>query len=466
MIELLYARRLRQLLFILIVVLTFEGIVRKATPPGYSTPLFLLKDGIVVVMAFYVLQMPPAPALTFLWNGYKILTILFVPLIIFTGWNDPLLAIFGAKQYLLFPMVGFATFLAFQNSKIEKILAFFRWIALLLVPTALLAFLQLRLPSDHWLNMSVSHESLEGFSAGGELRVSSTFSFVAQYCAFLNAQAFIFVIALQGWPKQNWFWKIASLSLIPLLVLSSFITGSRGAVAGNLAIFLLSLMLALIKLQFRTVVRIGAVMAGLYLMVHIVTHYFPETTAAYSARENGHLIGFSSEVRGRVLGSYFDVEPDPDLMTYFGNGLGVMSNGSSTFSPYAAEWRARKWMETDFSSTLFEGGYYLAIIWYGFRLYVILVTTHRFLKDVSVAYTVPAAFTQAFVLLIGVLGTLAIQPPVAVWWWTGVGASLLFWWKCVGPSETDLKLMDNPLPPKKAVRGRSLYAEVLHDPKA
>jgi hypothetical protein len=56
-----------------------------------------------------------SPPSRFLWNAYKILALLFVPLIFFTASNDPLLAVFGAKQYLLFPLVGFATFLAFQQ---------------------------------------------------------------------------------------------------------------------------------------------------------------------------------------------------------------------------------------------------------------------------------------------------------------------------------------------------------------
>jgi hypothetical protein len=118
--------RLRRLLSLLVVVLTFEGIARKALP-AFSVSLFLFKDAIVTIMAFFVVQMPEAPALVALWRAYKILAVLFVPLIIATGWNDWWLAVFGAKQYLLFPMVGFATFYAFQNTRVEQIVRFFRW---------------------------------------------------------------------------------------------------------------------------------------------------------------------------------------------------------------------------------------------------------------------------------------------------------------------------------------------------
>lgn len=255
--------RLRRLLSLLVVVLTFEGIARKALP-AFSVSLFLFKDAIVTIMAFFVVQMPEAPALVALWRAYKILAVLFVPLIIATGWNDWWLAVFGAKQYLLFPMVGFATFYAFQNTRVEQIVRFFRWTSLLIIPTAVLALVQLRLPQDHWLNMSVSGDSLRAFSAGGELRVSSTFSFVAQYSAFLNAQLFILMLALHEWRKRSPVWKVVIFFLVPLLVMSSFVTGSRGAVVGNLTIILVAVVLILCKFKF-----------GKALQISLVALFFP-----------------------------------------------------------------------------------------------------------------------------------------------------------------------------------------------
>ncbi len=59
-----------------------------------------------------------------------------MPPFLLTFWHDPLLAVFGAKQYLLYPMVGFATFYAFQRTKVEDILRYFRWISLLVIPTS------------------------------------------------------------------------------------------------------------------------------------------------------------------------------------------------------------------------------------------------------------------------------------------------------------------------------------------
>ena len=465
-------RRLQHWLLFLVLVLTFEGILRKKAPPGLKQAIFFLKDFIAIWLAVQVAQMRRPPAIRFLSTAYTAVSVLMIPVIIATAFHDPLLALFGAKQYLLFPIVGLAVFMAFENATHEELLRFFRWIALLVIPTSLIALLQSRLPSSHWLNLSVGGTSLEGFSAGDKLRVSSTFPFVAQYGMFLNAQIFITAITLSHLRNLRRVWKIACLSLLPLLVLGSYITGSRSAVVGNVAILLLACGLAMTKLQSRVALRLAMLIAGLYLAFIGMEHLFPSAFTAYRAREEGQVIGFSTEVRERTLGSMFDWAPITRAPpSFLGYGLGVMSNGSETLSHYAADWRSGgAWTETDFATTLFEGGIYLMIVWYGFRYFVIYHTLRRFLGGVKGDLAISAAFCLGYVMVIGFTGTLGIQPPVAIWWWLGVGTSLVLWWKCVEPTPTDGGSGTPGLtivPPPGKFRGRSIYAEQLHsrDPR-
>jgi hypothetical protein len=129
-------------------------------------------------------------------------------------------------------------------------------------------------------------------------------------------------------------------------------------------------------------------------------------------------------------------------------------------------WRAHSWTETDYATTIFEGGYYLVLVWYGFRAYVILVTLRHFLTAVTPDYLVSIAYCQAFVIVVGTLGTLALQPPIAIWWWLGVGTTVLFSWKCIEPPDREQKRQEVQLPPpRRKIRGRSLYADVIHPPK-
>lgn len=457
-------RFLRWTLLLLVVELTFEGMTRKLNIGGSNVAIFVIKDVIIAAMGIQLLRLKRPPTIDFLWMAYLITMVLFLPLLLQTAAHDPILAVFGGKQYLLYPIVAFGVFVGFEDSSIQDIVRFFRWLALLVIPTALLALLQLRLPPTHWLNLSVDGGSLEGFSAGGHLRVSSTFSFVAQYCAFIDAEVFITMIALNTLRDVNWFLKLIYLSIVPLLIISSYITGSRGAVLVCCVIVGIAAVLCLLKFQTRSAMRVVFIIGGLLLTLVVVQFAFPDAFAAYSEREQGRLLGASDEIQQRILSSTFDWIGSIFTTPFFGYGLGIMSNGSELLSSYAATTRAFSWTETDFATTLFEGGIYLVVVWYGFRYFVIYQTLRRFLGMRGEELSVPGAFCLGFVILTGFTGTLAIQPPIAIWWWLSVGISLVICHKADLPKEI-VSSSDEPPRPKPTgprTRGQSAYAERLH----
>jgi hypothetical protein len=456
-------RRLRWGLLLLVMVLTFEGLARKLNLANSSLAIFLLKDVIIAAMGLQVILLKRTPPIQFLWVSYMAAMLLFLPVIISTAAHDPVLAVFGAKQYLLYPMVAFAVFMGFENSTTEEIVRFFRWIALLVLPTAAVALIQLRLPASHWLNLSVDGNDLEGFSAAGHLRVSSTFSFVAQYCAFINAEVFIAMIALNNLKDVGWFRKLIYLSIVPLLIISSYVTGSRGAVLVNCVIVAIAAVLSLMKFQARSALRIIVIVGALLLTLAVTQYVFPDAFAAYSEREQGQLIGASTEIQDRISDSLFNWTRSISSTPFLGYGLGIMSNGSELVSSYASATRAYSWTETDFATTLFEGGLYLMIVWYGFRFFVIYQMLRRFLTMRGDELALPGAFCIGFIAIIGFNGTLAIQPPIAIWWWLAVGVSMVIWWKSTEPKKIDPAAPAPPAPPpRQKVRGQSAYAERLH----
>jgi hypothetical protein len=346
---------------------------------------------------------------------------------------------------------------------VAEIIGFYRWIALLILPTTAIALYQLHLPADSWMNMSVAGESLEGFSANGVLRVSSTFSFVAQYCAFLNAEVFILAVALSNLSGLNFFRRIVYLSLMPLLILGCYMTGSRGAVLTNLVVLAVACGLSLMKFQARSAIRFVAIFAALFVLLIAMQYAVPDAFQVYSAREDGQLVGASSEIRDRVYDSFFGWTSDISTTPFLGYGLGIMSNGSETLSDYAAVIRGANWTETDFASTLFEGGIYMVVIWYLFRYFVIFQCVRRFLGASTDILSIPMAFAVGVVVVVGMFETLGIQPPIAIWWWFAVGSTLLFWWKSQEPAQTDATTPKIGPPTAPKVRGQSAYAARLHD---
>jgi hypothetical protein len=437
-------RGLKRTLLILVFTLTFEGIARKLNIAGTSVLIFFIKDFIVAWLGVQLLGMRRPKSIDFLWGAYVTVLILFLPLVLATAFHDPILAVFGAKQYLLYPIVALGVFSAFENSTIDEVVTFYRWVALLI--------------------LSVEGESVTGFMAGGQLRVSSSFSFVAQYCIFLNAEMFILMIALVHRKNLKPLWRWTYLALVPMYILSCYITGSRGAVVG--AFTIAGIAVAISPLQFDSAgsLRLVGIIAGFLGTIAVVQYFFPNEFAAYSAREEGHLVGVSSEIQQRVYDAMFGWMDQVFSVPFLGSGLGIMSNGSDSLSRYAASFRDVEWTETDFASSLFEGGIYLILVWYGFRYYVIYQTTRRFLATPPSELSTSASFCQGFIIIIGLTATLGIQPPMAIWWWFAVGSMLIFWWKAVEPKTEAEKSGNTPPPPPtgKKVRGRSLYAERLH----
>lgn len=413
-------------LCLLILILIFEGLIRKLAPNFLGVLIFFAKDFLTARLLFLCLTGERNEATDRLLKIMGGLLLALSPCIIATAVNDPLLAVFGAKQYALFPTVAVALCAAYLPNNRRHLFSLFRIIALSMFVTTLVAAAQNRLPANSWLNLSVAGEDLSGFSAGGYLRVSSTFSFVGQYCYYLNALCYCLPLYFYfNQPLRGWVAKIQIPVLVGLFIVGTFVTGSRTSVVGNAGIACAAVGLLALCGGWNAISKVivpGII--GIVLLGLIQTQY-PELFAAYQARvtgttESSHRV----EMEKRILGSLLDwtdgsLEAPPSLLGY---GLGVMSNGSEKLSDYANQWRKGGfWTETDQATTFFEGGWYLVVVWYGFRFWVIAHTFRRVFKINNPEFRLIACFAWGFILVIGITGTLALQPPLAIWWWMAVG---------------------------------------------
>lgn len=409
----------------LLLLLIFEGLLRKLLPPAAGLVLFFLKDLIALgLLALTILK--PDPAASIWLRRLGILLGLLLPCLVVTAVSDPVLALFGLKQYILFGIVGVSFVAAYPPQQRANLSQLLWLIALSVGITTAVAVAQNRLPAEHWLNLSVAGEDMSGFSAGGYLRVSSTFSFVGQYCFYLNALCFLLpAFYLGARVKPFWLRPALTVGLVGSAAVGIFVTGSRTAVIGGSAILVTSATLIIIVGEWRAIQKLFLPIVAGAILLGVSRSHFPEFFAAYNARvensmEETHSIEIQNRVKGSLLGWTEGTEnARPNL---FGYGLGVMSNGSDRFSRYAASWRSSGfWTETDQATTLFEGGWYLVVVWYGFRLWIIWLCVETMFKLRGVNLKITACFACGFIIVQGVMGTLAIQPPLAIWWWLAVG---------------------------------------------
>ena len=419
----------QKLLYALVFILVFEGIMRKIAPKSIGALIFFLKDVLCLTSFYFIAKVRLVSTLKLLYTRWAAVAIALCPLLIYTAMLDLPLSIFAAKQYLLYVAAGLLVPMAFPPDSVEKFKRFSLIFAALVIPTTLVAVLQNSLPSSHWLNRSVSGESLEAFAAAGFLRVSSTFSFTGQYSWFLNAVcAFVALnFFLPYFTKAYLKWMVTLAFGISFMI-GIFITGSRTSVVGSGGCLLIGFLLASWKAPSLTISR--GLIAGVLLFISLILARTvrPQYFAAYDKRSSGTKdVSHEEEIQERVLDGFtswttwfWEQEPTAVLI---GNGLGVMSNGADRVSVYAYFIRATGfWTEGDTATTAWEGGLYLLTIWYGFRLIIMAFCFNLWRKIKHGKYAVPASFLLANVIISGTIGNLGMHPPVAIWWWLSVGS--------------------------------------------
>ena len=421
-----HQRSLQRGIMLLLTLVIMEGLLRKIIP-FLSFPLFFAKDFVVMYLGVKASlgKLPQAGERILSWQ--IVLLVLMLPNFLDTSLRDPILGFFGLKQYCLFPFVGVAFCAAYLPDQGRELAKLLRFLALSILVTSALAIVESRLPPQHWLNTTPDGESLAGFSAGGKLRVSSTFIFVAQYCMYLNGIVGILASFIMLRKVERGFWyRLLPLIILCFLIIGVFITGSRTAVVGSLAIVVAGSVALLFGSGAARAVRVFLFLGFAYfsyLAMHLI---FPDAFVAYEARsQNYGNVSHNQEVFERVVSGLVDWTGAIKTLPLLGNGIGIQSNGVERLSAYAGLMRARwGWLETDQRIVLFEGGIYLVAVWYSFRLFVIFYTGLCALVMRDPLKATSAAFCWGFVLVDGVVGTLSIQPPLSIWWWTSIGLIL------------------------------------------
>ena len=218
--------------------------------------------------------------------------------------------------------------------------------------------------------------------------------------------------------------RLLPVIILCFFIIGVFITGSRTAVVGTLAITVAGSTVLLFGSGAAKAVRVfmflGIAFVG-YLAMHVV---FPDAFVVFEARSQGSG-GSNQEVMDRIVKGLVDWTGSIKTTPVLGNGLGIQSNGSERLSPWAALMKDRwGWRETDQLMVLFEGGIYLVTIWYSFRLFVVCYTGLCMLQIRDPLKAASAAFCWGVVVVEGVVGTLSIQPPLTIWWWTSIGLIL------------------------------------------
>jgi hypothetical protein len=316
-----------------LVLLIFEGAIRKWLFPGSQDLVYFAKD--VVLLGSYAgflvsrerrrFRLPPMPALMIPLGLAAVLGLLeiFNPLL-----PNMLVGALGFKAYFFYVPLLYLIPAAFPSDGEMKL--FLRRYAMIAIPVGLLGIAQFFSPASSPLNTYARSNDMGEvitFGSSAFVRVTSTFSFITGYNSYLLSTC-ILLLALLGeslWRYRNNLWLFAALGMSGL---GMMMTGSRGPVFILAALLPLYWWLGVVRekggAKAATRLLIGAGIVGVLL-----SRYGGAAMGAFQGRAAGGLEDLLDRMT-LPFRSPFLILPDAGL---FGYGIGSTNQTAMALAP-------------------------------------------------------------------------------------------------------------------------------------
>lgn len=334
---------LKKGIWLYIILLIFEGALRKWFLPFLSTPLLVIRDPIALLLIFFswkhnYLPFSPYVIGMFFCGFVGIITALTV------GHGSIPVAIFGARILMLHFPVMFVMMGVLNREDVSKVGRFVLWIT---IPMAVLIALQFYSSQSSWVNRGVGGDMEgSGFSgAMGYFRPSATFSFTNGSTMFFSLSAcflFFFLISKEKTSKMLLIGAaIALLASIPLSI-------SR-ALFFSIGLTLLFTLIAVSTKREYFLKIVGlTIFFAVVLLVLGKMPFFQTATEAFTSRfESASKVegGVSASLIDRFFGGMLTAMSDSNNSPFFGYGMGMGTNvgsllltGKQTFLIAEEEW--------------------------------------------------------------------------------------------------------------------------------
>jgi hypothetical protein len=327
-------RRWRTAVQLSLLLMIFEGAIRKWVFPGAQDLVYFAKD--VLLFGAYLgffrdrprlrLRLPALPA----FYGLLAAAALFGLLEVFNPTLPNLLVgIFGFKAYFYYVPLLFVVPAAFPHD--AAVYRFLWRYALIAIPVGLLAVAQFFSPASSFLNTYArSNEDayVATFGSSTYVRVTSTFSFITGFTTYLLATA-ILILALLGAGRWRFRGHLLMFGALGMTFLGMLMSGSRAPVVFLVLLFPLYWWLAVIRERGG-----GAAFGRLLVALTLVGLALSSTTTGQKATDAflGRAAGgedVSSRFASPLLSPYL-LLPEVGLL---GFGIGATHQTAATLAP-------------------------------------------------------------------------------------------------------------------------------------
>jgi hypothetical protein len=431
----------------LLVVLVIEGAVRKWFLPSASEFVYFFKDVLMLVIIISYLTKGRRLRLR-INRELKALSVLFIAFALYaiasisnTGLPHPLVGLLGLKAYLLYVPLVYLGPRVFSSK--EKLVAFLQWYLVIALFVGALSTMQFvnsdpesALNRYAWDEKATAASGMEipvaNFqdSAGASLvRVTGPFSYLSGLAIYLPI-VFALLLALIAQrstfslPKGfRWIYHVA----VAIVVTTSFMTGSRGAV---LNVGVIALVFYGLTSKQDLLRRLRQAAAGAVLIAAGLTLFFPQAFDALYTRA----LGGEDEITegmGRIDEIFLLPFQEAAYAGPFGYGVGATQNATPVLMsklnlPFVGE-KIPIGYEGESGRVMLElgvVGYFLHVALRLSILVTLLVTCFSINDVQSKSLAIAAAAAVIFPLLVGGAVTNHTQN-VYQWFLIGIPIALL-----------------------------------------
>jgi hypothetical protein len=415
----------QQALFGVFVLVVFEGALRKWAFPSAQAQIYLVKDAILlaVYLGFVLDARRNQPVLRDVTSIKVVLLLAFI----FSCFevlnpNSPsiLVGLMGLKAYFLYVPIAFILPYAFKSR--EHLFHMIWRYLVLVIPVALLGFIQVAAGPDSFLNTYVSHNEnapgLAHFGYENIVRTSGTFSYISGYTAFLTFVAFLAIGYnwANGWRIKN---NIVPGLALTLVVGAMFTTGSRAPVYTLVATGPVILWLAAIGrvLTTRIAVRLCLLLP---IAVFVALNLSPRAVDAFTQRVNQVSDSTVDRLLSPVNQTIWALSDGPAL------GIGIGATHPSAFTimgTQEASWLGDLFPEDEAARVTVELGLIGLMLIYLPRFLIIGVALRWALSFKAPAYRVLGIVLTSY-LTVASVGQIVFNATAGLYYWGAVGLLL------------------------------------------
>jgi len=361
MIATLIMTSLRNLIWIYLWLLIFEGALRKWIIPSLDAPLLIIRDPFVIWIYFQAWR----NGLSFnnaFFAANLVLAVATAILSSFFGLGNLLLTLYGLRtDYLQVPLI----FLIPQILNRDDVVAMGRFLFYLSIPMTVLVILQFRSAPDSLLNKGTMTTHY------GTVRPSGTFSFGPGVTTFFTMTS---VFVLYGYIQARTYKIWLMIPVTIAILIASACSGSRNCLVSIGLVAVVAILCVVIRGKGVGGIIVAAVAIALALFVVSTTTVGQEGFDQLNQRieDAGQTEGGGEGFVARFFNSMLSPLLSMGQAPFFGYGLGLGTTAALSLSPNDLYWPENEW-----DRLIFECGPIFGFLLIAFRIALTLAVAKR-----------------------------------------------------------------------------------------